>query len=515
MIERVPGTEVTDPPHGTPSGTLRETAADLMTARLPDYTVDQYKEAMHWFQDEIAAPLGLTTVFDPILYIDGNATQALEEMARDGELTVRIRAALEITPEDDLTDWIKAAKAERAKHTHGMFKTPAVKVFADGVVEGHTAYLAEPYADAEEYKGDPDFRGEPIWQPAAMNEAFRRLDKAGFQIHVHSIGDAATSETLDALAYARKANGKRDWRPGITHLQLVAPGDFARFAKLGVVAVPDPYWFLKDDYYTYLQVPYLGQQRADDEYPMRSFFKAGVTVASASDFPVTLPPAPLTGVAVGVTRWDPVLVTEYPAPPSLEGILWPAERASVKQMIRSFTLDDAKANFLEKRIGSIKVGKRADLVLHTLDRPEMRPTSDMIRALVFASRAKSIRSVIVDGRAVVSCAQKARRFEGKHVITQEGLSAEERLRWSECFVTAGASQCGYCSPGIVMKAEALLHKHPDPTREEIEHALLGNLCRCTGYVKVIDAIELDDTGSAKKSPSTYWLEAPSTARATR
>ena len=99
-------------------------------------------------------------------------------------------------------------------------------------------------------------------------------------------------------------------------------------------------------------------------------------------------------------------------------------------------------------------------------------------------------TVMVDGRAVVSCAQKARRFEGKHVVTHEGLSEEERLLWSECFVAAGASQCGYCSPGIVMKAESLLHKHPEPTRDEIAHALLGNLCRCTGYVKIIDAIEL-------------------------
>ena len=99
-------------------------------------------------------------------------------------------------------------------------------------------------------------------------------------------------------------------------------------------------------------------------------------------------------------------------------------------------------------------------------------------------------TVIVEGRAVVSCAQKATRFEGKHVVTHEGLSEEERRLWSESFVAAGASQCGYCSPGIVMKAEVLLQKHPEPTREEIAHALLGNLCRCTGYVKVIDAIEL-------------------------
>jgi selenium-dependent xanthine dehydrogenase len=99
-------------------------------------------------------------------------------------------------------------------------------------------------------------------------------------------------------------------------------------------------------------------------------------------------------------------------------------------------------------------------------------------------------TVIVDGRAVVSCAQNAARVEGKHVVTQEGLAEEVRRRWAECFVAAGASQCGYCSPGIVMKAEALLGKNPEPSRDEIARALLGNLCRCTGYVKVIDAIEL-------------------------
>jgi selenium-dependent xanthine dehydrogenase len=99
-------------------------------------------------------------------------------------------------------------------------------------------------------------------------------------------------------------------------------------------------------------------------------------------------------------------------------------------------------------------------------------------------------TVIVDGRAAVSCAQKATRAEGKAVVTQEGLSEEERRRWADCFAAAGASQCGFCSPGIVMKAEALLRKQPEPSRQEIAHAMLGNTCRCTGYVKVFDAIEL-------------------------
>jgi len=99
-------------------------------------------------------------------------------------------------------------------------------------------------------------------------------------------------------------------------------------------------------------------------------------------------------------------------------------------------------------------------------------------------------TVLVDGRAVVSCAQKATRVEGKEVLTQDGLPEEERRLWAEAFVAAGASQCGYCSPGVVMKAEGLLRKNPDPSRDEVAHALLGNLCRCTGYTKIVDAVQL-------------------------
>jgi len=99
-------------------------------------------------------------------------------------------------------------------------------------------------------------------------------------------------------------------------------------------------------------------------------------------------------------------------------------------------------------------------------------------------------TVMVDGRAVVSCAQPASRFEGREVLTVEGLDAVTRTAWADAFVTAGASQCGYCSPGIVMKAEALLRRSPRPSRDEIARALAGNLCRCTGYTKILDAVEL-------------------------
>ncbi len=99
-------------------------------------------------------------------------------------------------------------------------------------------------------------------------------------------------------------------------------------------------------------------------------------------------------------------------------------------------------------------------------------------------------TVMVDGKAVVSCARPAGRAAGHAVVTQEGMSAEDRRLWADAFTVAGASQCGFCSPGILMKAEALLAKEPDPGREQIERALAGNLCRCTGYVKIVDAIAL-------------------------
>ena len=368
VIERIPGTA--DPANGdfgVPSGTLRESASEAVQAIIPDYTLAQYREGILAYQDWIAKPYGITLVFDPLLKPGGRAAQAYEELAEEGLLTMRVRGALGLDPGDDLAAKLEQFTAEKAKHSTPYFRTPAVKIFADGVIEGHTGYLKEPYADAEEYAGDPNFRGTPLWEPDALAGAFTAVDEAGFQIHVHSIGDAATSETLDALDAARLANGARDWRPGITHIQLVSTDDFARFADLGVVAVPQPYWFLKDDYYTYLQVPYLGFPRADEEYPMKSFFDAGVHVASASDFPVTWPPDPLDAIQTGVMRWFPGWVWEFPAPPSLEGVLWPEERVTAEQMIQSFTIEGAYSNFLEDQTGSIEVGKSADIIIVNRD----------------------------------------------------------------------------------------------------------------------------------------------------
>jgi carbon-monoxide dehydrogenase small subunit len=99
--------------------------------------------------------------------------------------------------------------------------------------------------------------------------------------------------------------------------------------------------------------------------------------------------------------------------------------------------------------------------------------------------------VIIDGEAVNSCLIQARHAVGKRIQTIEGLSDGITLHpIQEAFVETGAIQCGYCTPGMIMTTKALLDKNPAPTRDEIKVALANNLCRCTGYVKIIDAVQL-------------------------
>jgi carbon-monoxide dehydrogenase small subunit len=111
-------------------------------------------------------------------------------------------------------------------------------------------------------------------------------------------------------------------------------------------------------------------------------------------------------------------------------------------------------------------------------------------------------TVLVEGQPVNSCLMLALEADGREVLTIEGLARGDVLHpIQRAFVEAGAIQCGYCTPGMVLAAKALLDRNPDPTRDEILAALRGNLCRCTGYVKIIDAVETAKTKLAEVEPT--------------
>lgn len=108
-------------------------------------------------------------------------------------------------------------------------------------------------------------------------------------------------------------------------------------------------------------------------------------------------------------------------------------------------------------------------------------------------------TVIVDGEAILSCLVLAIQTQGKHILTIEGLAQEGKLDvLQDAFVQYGAIQCGYCTPGMIMTARAFLNKNPLPSVEEIKKALSGNLCRCTGYLKIIEAVKKASIDESRK-----------------
>jgi len=364
-------------PDGRPSGTLREGPSYVAERAFPPYTLEQARRGILHFQRSVAAPFGLTTVQDATPRPGRDAAlPAFEVLQDEGGLTARYCLSLWIMEDRPLDGQIAAAVEERARHTGPLVRAEWAKLFADGVVEGHTALLKEPYADT------PGFCGDPVWAGDGLLEASVAAAGAGFRLHYHAIGDAATALSLDAVEAAAAATGGAVERPIVTHLQLVDPADLPRFARLGAVAAVQPNWFLKEELYRTRQVPYLGEERAEREYPMRSLFEHGILVAGASDYPVPPAPDPLVAIQRGVLRRDPGDADE-PAP------LWPEECVPVEWMLDAYTINGARALGLEDEVGSIEPGKVADLVVVSHDLLSVAPeeiTAAEVELTLFGGR---------------------------------------------------------------------------------------------------------------------------------
>jgi predicted amidohydrolase YtcJ len=336
-IERNPRTR-------EPTGTLRESAIDLVADKMPEHSDAEESAGLARAQVRANA-FGITAVFAAN---EGKLElRAYSAADRKGVLTLRVVAALAVGDQTgdsllrQLRDW-------RTRFASARVHPIAVKLFADGVIESRTAALLQPYLDRH---GDA---GTPNYDPKALDRIVADLDREGFQIHVHAIGDRAIRMTLDAFEKARARNGARDSRHSIAHLELIDPADIPRFRDLGVVANFEALWANGDEYLTRLTEPALGPKRSRWLYPIASVARTGAVLSGGSDWSVSSL-NPLDAIEMGVTHLDP----DRPGM-----AVWnPAERVDLATMIAMYTIDAAYANRLDRETGSIEVGKLADLVV--------------------------------------------------------------------------------------------------------------------------------------------------------
>jgi predicted amidohydrolase YtcJ len=355
------GRETPDPPDGRierdadgrAGGTLQETARDLVRRLFPPEDRDSLEAALRLAQAELHG-LGVTNWQDADVRADEEEI-AYAALAGRGELTARVVGALEW---DDTRggEQIDGLVARRARTSHPRYAPTSVKFFIDGVLENFTGALLEPYLDAA---GRPTADcGGSLIDPEALKAHVTRLDALGFQAHVHAIGDRAVREALDAIEAARRANGRSDSRPHIAHIQVVHPDDLGRFRALGVVANAQAEWAALEDQLEHLTIPFLGPERAARIYPFGSLLRAGATLAMGSDWSVSTAD-PLIQMEVAVNRVSHEHRGEKPA-------FLPDERIELIDALAAFTVGSAWVNHLERDVGSIEVGKAADLVV--LDR---------------------------------------------------------------------------------------------------------------------------------------------------
>jgi len=341
-------------PDGTPTGVLHEGAMDLVADLLPKAADAERRAAMLAAQSHLHS-LGITAWQDAILGDYSNITDfspLYVDLDQAGELTAKVVGAL-WWERSRGTEQIADLRDRRERYTTARFRPTSVKIMQDGVAENFTAGMTTPYLDA---CGHPtDNSGLSMVDPQALWGYVAALDREGFQVHVHAIGDRAVREALDAFQAARDANGANDRRHHIAHIQVIHPDDVPRFADLDVVANMQPLWAAHEPQMDDLTIPFLGAERSAWQYPFGGLRRAGARLAGGSDWPVSSADW-LWGIHVAVNR---------KLPPGEEGRDEPfyAEQAlSVEEALTAYTAGTAYVNHLDDT-GRIEVGMAADLVV--------------------------------------------------------------------------------------------------------------------------------------------------------
>ncbi|MEH7386312.1 amidohydrolase [Bacillus sp. JJ1521] len=346
--------ETEDPPfglierdkYGEPTGFLYETAVKLVAEKAYRFSEEKQRKLMDAFLKNTAF-YGITSVSDmlPLPGFELGTPSFYATYEKKGKLTTRIHFLSAL--DGDLSK----AKSYRELYQSDKLQFSGLKQFIDGVPNTYTGYLIEPYSDR------PDTRGGILFEEETYMKWIKEADKEGFRIRLHACGDGAVRFGLDCYEAAQKQNGKRDSRHTIEHIEVIHPDDINRFEELQVIASIQPEHMSAESMEGHTYLDRLGPERSRYTWPIGSLKRSGAPIAFSSDYPV-VDMNPMIEIYRAVTRRN------ADGTPN-EG--WnPQEKITLAEALQFYTKAPAYGNFRENDLGTLEVGKKADVAI--LDR---------------------------------------------------------------------------------------------------------------------------------------------------
>ena len=346
---------------GEPTGILRETARDLVLRHVPAPTPEQNVAAL---RSGLALLLskGVTALTDAMVFREDLV--AYDTLADKGELHQTIRTCIAYSHAGKPVAGFEELLASRQTFARAKLRPDCVKVFTDGVpTESHTAAMLEPYADDQP---NAPARGMLLVDPAVLNPAVARWDKMGLTVLFHAAGDGAVRAALDAIEFARTANGMGGPRHQVGHSTFMARQDIPRARPMNATIEFSPYlWYptpINDDI-----IKAIGAERIERVWPLRDGIESGALVVAGSDWAVVPDPDPWLAIETSLTR---------KAPGGGGGAFGPGQAITLDQAIDMFTINAARQMGVDDRLGTIEAGKQADFIV--IDRDPFRmPVTDL------------------------------------------------------------------------------------------------------------------------------------------